>query len=199
MDDGCTAGGFTNVPVQVKPRRPFEKEEFIDYDEESGDEEEEPSDGEDLFGASDSDSDDEGEVDLEDFVVPTGHLSDDEGEDVDASDSIVRKQVVEKQKETEQQLRKVPVVVGPLFEVTVGDDYYDQLAAFKVDFLPVIDEKDKEEEEAEKQLFVDGLRHLAHVRCTGLYCWWHSHYFRSSTAMCLVLRSFPRCKKSFLR
>ncbi|KAA0183380.1 hypothetical protein HAZT_HAZT002000 [Hyalella azteca] len=77
-------GTWTKKPAAVGPRKPFAKEEIFDYEYDSDDDwEEEEENGESLSdseGEKEDGEDEQYEVD-NDFFVPHGYLSDDEGQD----------------------------------------------------------------------------------------------------------------------
>ncbi|KAG0286743.1 hypothetical protein BGZ97_007327, partial [Linnemannia gamsii] len=114
--------------------------ELVDYDFDSEAEWEEDEEGEEC--KSDDDDDDADELcseqeEEDDWLVPEGYLSDDEG--LDAGDEGGSKEMSQKKS---KDLRRptlahtAPVIVGPVFEMTLGEvSTYPALEAYHIEFL----------------------------------------------------------------
>ncbi|KAG0217199.1 hypothetical protein BGX33_011193 [Mortierella sp. NVP41] len=115
--------------------------DLVDYDFDSEAEWEEDEEGEEC--KSDDDDDDADELGSEqeeedDWLVPEGYLSDDEG--LDAGDEGGSKSEMSQKKSKD--LRRptlahtAPVIVGPVFEMTLGEvSTYPALEAYHIEFL----------------------------------------------------------------
>ncbi|KAH7030253.1 hypothetical protein BKA57DRAFT_541246 [Linnemannia elongata] len=114
--------------------------ELVDYDFDSEAEWEEDEEGEEC--KSDDDDDDADELcseqeEEDDWLVPEGYLSDDEG--LDAGDEGGSKEMSQRKS---KDLRRptlahtAPVIVGPVFEMTLGEvSTYPALEAYHLEFL----------------------------------------------------------------
>ncbi|CAH1255576.1 CHAF1A [Branchiostoma lanceolatum] len=119
-------GTWNKASKQLNPRNPFKKDEdLLDYEFDSDDEWEEEEPGESIShseGEKD-DSDEDADSDLEDFFVPHGHLSEDEGcedEDEPSSPSARKAKELARQRAFEADMKKQmkymrAVVIGCLW------------------------------------------------------------------------------------
>ncbi|XP_019626899.1 PREDICTED: chromatin assembly factor 1 subunit A-B-like isoform X3 [Branchiostoma belcheri] len=126
-------GTWNKTSKQLNPRNPFKKDEdLLDYEFDSDDEWEEEEPGESIShseGEKD-DSDEDADSDLEDFFVPHGHLSEDEGcEDEDEPSSpsarkakeLARQRAFEADRKKQMKYMKA-VVIGCLWSCDITED-----------------------------------------------------------------------------
>ncbi|KAG0286478.1 hypothetical protein BGZ96_009434 [Linnemannia gamsii] len=134
-------GTWSKRSKNITGRRFLGKDtDLVDYDFDSEAEWEEDEEGEEC--KSDDDDDDAEELGSEqeeedDWLVPEGYLSDDEG--LDAGDEGGSKEMSQKKS---KDLRRptlahtAPVIVGPVFEMTLGEvSTYPALEAYHIEFL----------------------------------------------------------------
>eukprot|EP00058_Branchiostoma_floridae_P016562 XP_002602050.1 hypothetical protein BRAFLDRAFT_94449 [Branchiostoma floridae] len=124
-------GTWNKTSKQLNPRNPFKKDEdLFDYEFDSDDEWEEEEPGESIShseGEKD-DSDSDADSDLEDFFVPHGHLSEDEGcEDEPSSPSARKAKELARQRAFEADRKKQmkymrAVVIGCLWSCDSAKD-----------------------------------------------------------------------------
>ncbi|KAF9537856.1 hypothetical protein EC957_007562 [Mortierella hygrophila] len=134
-------GTWSRRSKNITGRRFLGKDaDLVDYDFDSEAEWEEDEEGEEC--KSDDDDDDADELcseqeEEDDWLVPEGYLSDDEG--LDAGDEGGSKEMSQKKS---KDLRRptlahtAPVIVGPVFEMTLGEvSTYPALEAYHIEFL----------------------------------------------------------------
>ncbi|KAF9149514.1 hypothetical protein BG015_008704 [Linnemannia schmuckeri] len=134
-------GTWSKRSKSITGRRFLGKDtDLVDYDFDSEAEWEEDEEGEEC--KSDDDDDDADELGSEqeeedDWLVPEGYLSDDEG--LDAGDEGGAKEMSQKKS---KDLRRptlahtAPVIVGPVFEMTLGEvSTYPALEAYHIEFV----------------------------------------------------------------
>ncbi|KAG0273511.1 Chromatin assembly factor 1, subunit A [Linnemannia exigua] len=137
-------GTWSKRSKNVTGRRILGKDtELVDYDFDSEAEWEEDEEGEEC--KTDDDDDDAEELGSEqeeedDWLVPEGYLSDDEG--LDAGDEGGGGSTSEMSHKKSKDLRRptlahtAPVIVGPVFEITLGEvSTYPALEAYHIEFL----------------------------------------------------------------
>ncbi|KAF9584184.1 Chromatin assembly factor 1, subunit A [Lunasporangiospora selenospora] len=136
-------GTWSKKSTRVTGRRAFGKDtDLIDYDFDSEAEWEGDEEGEEL--KSDDDEDDADEIgsdqeEEDDWLVPEGYLSEDEG--LDAGEEGGSKSESNAQKKSKDVRRPtlanlVPVIVGPVFEVTLAEpSSHPSLEPYHIEFI----------------------------------------------------------------
>ncbi|KAF9169408.1 Chromatin assembly factor 1, subunit A [Mortierella sp. AD011] len=133
-------GTWSKQSKSISGRRFLGKDiELIDYEFDSEAEWEEDEEGEECK----SDDDEEDAEDLgsdqdeeDDWLVPEGYLSEDEGLDAGeegGSEAVSQKKSKEPRRQTLAQM--VPIIVGPIFETTLGESSHPALEPYRVEFL----------------------------------------------------------------
>lgn len=134
-------GTWTKSSPNIRPRRPFGRDESLDYDYDSGEDWEEEGDGEVIV----SDGSDE-EVSDEDEDEEGWLVDDDDTEEVSAevdepSDSTAKRKAkaTDKDKEKDGKRRKVeklaPFQRGPCWETEIGQCTYEAFNAYRIQLL----------------------------------------------------------------
>ncbi|KAF9929302.1 Chromatin assembly factor 1, subunit A [Mortierella alpina] len=133
-------GTWSKRSKLINGRRFLSKDtDLIEYDIDSEAEWEEDEEGEECKSDEDDEDADEMGSELEeedDWLVPEGYLSDDEG--LDAGEEGGSKSDVKKSKELRRPTLAhiTPVIVGPIFEMTLGEDSsHSALEPYHIEFL----------------------------------------------------------------
>ncbi|KAF9948867.1 Chromatin assembly factor 1, subunit A [Mortierella alpina] len=137
-------GTWSKRSKHINGRRFLSKDtDLIEYDIDSEAEWEEDEEGEECKSDDDDDDAEEMGSELEeedDWLVPEGYLSDDEG--LDAGEEGGSKSDVKKSKEQRRPTlaHMTPVIVGPVFEMTLGEiSSYAALEPYHIEFLGGMD------------------------------------------------------------
>ncbi|KAG0328137.1 Chromatin assembly factor 1, subunit A [Dissophora globulifera] len=134
-------GTWSKRSKSVTGRRFLGKDsELIDYDFDSEAEWEEDEEGEEL--KSDDDEEDAEDVASEpdeedDWLVPEGYLSDDEGLDAGEEGGSKSEMTSKKSKELRRPAlaQMTPIIVGPMFEMRLGETTHPALEPYHIEFL----------------------------------------------------------------
>ncbi|EPZ34084.1 hypothetical protein O9G_003164 [Rozella allomycis CSF55] len=148
-------GSFRKELKGVGFRRPFVKDTNVfDYEVDSGDEWEDEGDGESLTSSEGEEhdlSDAEVDSEAEDWLVPTGYLSEDEG--MEGNEAAETKKITKKLEKSSKKLKLsqlVPTVIGPILKTEDQNEtlksfqaiFLDQLEPFDPFEVPVVEEKE---------------------------------------------------------
>ncbi|CAE6515219.1 unnamed protein product [Rhizoctonia solani] len=132
-------GTWTKSSPHIGPRRPFGKDESLDYDYDSGEDWEEEGDGE-VIVSDGSDEEDSGSEDEEEGWL----VDDDEAEDVpsdamDESGDVAVKRKAKSSNEKDTKRRKVekltPFQKGPCWEEEIGQCSYEAFNSYRIQLL----------------------------------------------------------------
>ncbi|KAF9969748.1 Chromatin assembly factor 1, subunit A [Actinomortierella ambigua] len=132
-------GTWSKRSDKVTGRRHLGKDtDVLDYDFDSEAEWEEDEEGEELKSDDDEEEDDMSDQDEEDdWLVPEGYLSEDEGLDQEGEEGGRKERAVKKAPGARKPLlaQLVPVIVGPIYQETLGESTYPALEPFQIEFI----------------------------------------------------------------